>query len=317
MLKDFLEEVVVIVAGKPAEPIADLLNNKKHVNEFNIAKKLDLTINQTRNILYKISDFGLVSSIRKKDKKKGWYTYFWKIEVLKSLEFLKASVEKRLEQIENQINSRETRTFYVCERCGLEFNEENAMQHEFSCPECGEVLTLKDNSKLLRELRKNQDKLKEKLEEIDKEILNETEKLEKEKEKEREKERKEKKKIAKEKSAKRKAARKAIAKKTIKKKVVKKKFVKKKKPQKKSSGKKSIKKKSPKKSAKKKPMKKVLKKKPVKKKAVKKKFVKKKTKKKIIKKSAKGSRTKSLVSSSKNRERKKKFVKKTKKKSKK
>lgn len=208
MLKDFLEEVVVIVAGKPAEPIADLLNSSKHVNEFIIAKKLDLTINQTRNILYKISDFGLVSSIRKKDKKKGWYTYFWKIEILKSLEFLKAFVEKRMEQFNNQINSREMKTFYVCERCNLEFNEENAMHQEFVCPECGEVLALKDNTKLIKDLRRNYEKLNEKIETIDIEILKENEKLSKEKDKERKKEEKE---IAK-KKAEQKAVRSAAAK---------------------------------------------------------------------------------------------------------
>ena len=50
--------------------VSDIISNK-HVNEFIIAKKLDLTINQTRNVLYKLADEGLVSSIRKKDKKKG------------------------------------------------------------------------------------------------------------------------------------------------------------------------------------------------------------------------------------------------------
>ena len=88
MLKTFLKEVVAIVVGKQAEDIIDMLDRDKYINEFLIAKKLGITINQTRNILYKISDHGLISSIRKKDKRKGWYTYFWRIEILKSLEFL-------------------------------------------------------------------------------------------------------------------------------------------------------------------------------------------------------------------------------------
>lgn len=225
MLKEFLEEVVTIVAGKQAEPIADLLNTKKHVNEFIIAKKLDLTINQTRNILYKISDYGLVSSMRKKDKKKGWYTYFWKIEVLKTLEFLKVYVEKRMEQLNNQINSRETRTFYVCEKCNLEFNEENAMHQEFVCPECGEVLTLKDNSKLIKELKKNYDKLKEKLDSINADISVENEKLNKEREKEKKKlqvEAEKKKEEKKKAMAKAKAAKKPAVKKETKEKAAKK-----------------------------------------------------------------------------------------------
>jgi transcription factor E len=252
MLKIFLEEVVVLAAGKAAEPIADLLNSKKHVNEFIIAKKLDLTINQTRNILYKISDFGLVSSMRKKDKKKGWYTYFWKIEILKALEFLKVYVEKKMEQFNNQINSRETKTFYICERCNLEFNEENAMHQEFACPECGEVLSLKDNSKLVRELKKNYDKFKEKLNEINKEIDIENEKLNKEREKEIKKVKKEKD----DERALKRANRKILASKEVKEKPEKKKSVKKKTSKKGVSKKPAKKKTAIKKAAKKTPVKK-------------------------------------------------------------
>lgn len=179
MLKNFLNEVISIVVGKPGEPIVNLLEEEKYVNEFIIAKKLDLTINQTRNILYKISDQGLVSSIRKKDKKKGWYTYFWKIEVLKSLEFLRDLIVKNLTQLRNQIKSRETKRFYVCERCNIEFNEENAMLHDFTCNECGEVFTVKDNEKVLKEFKKNEEKLENKLKLVEEQIALEKAKLDK------------------------------------------------------------------------------------------------------------------------------------------
>ena len=184
MLKNFLNEVISIVVGKPAEDIVNLLEGEKYVNEFIIAKKLDLTINQTRNLLYKISDSGLVSSIRKKDKKKGWYTYFWKIEFLKSLEFLRELVSKNLTQLKNQIKSRETKRFYVCERCNIEFSEENAMFHDFTCNECGEIFSAKDNEKILKEFRKNEEKLENKMKMIDAEIAVEKAKLEKAKMKE-------------------------------------------------------------------------------------------------------------------------------------
>lgn len=179
MLKNFLKEVISIVVGKPAEDIVDLLDGDKYVNEFIIAKKLDLTINQARNILYKISDHGLVSSIRKKDKKKGWYTYFWKIEVLKSLEFLRDLVLKNINQLKNQIKSRETKRFYVCERCNVEYNEENAMLHDFTCNECGEIFTVKDNEKVLKDFKRNEEKYGNKLKLIENEINIEKEKLDK------------------------------------------------------------------------------------------------------------------------------------------
>ena len=225
MLKKFLKEIIIAVAGKQAEDIVCLLDGKKYVNEFLLAKKLDITINQMRNILYKLSDCGLVSSIRKKDKRKGWYTYFWKIEILKSLEFFKRILVKRIEQTNHQIKSRETKQFYICRRCNIEFNEENALLHNFTCNECGAIFTIKDNTKVLKEFKKNLDKLKKELVFVDEEIKKEKEKLEKKKIKELKKQKAEKKlKIPKKK------ARIAAKKKPAKEKPAKKKSAKKKTP---------------------------------------------------------------------------------------
>lgn len=190
MLKNLLKEVISFVAGKQAEDIVDLLDTQKYINEFVIAKKLNLTINQARNILYKISDFGLVSSIRKKDKRKGWYTYFWKIEILKSLEFLRESLLKKIENTEHQIKSRETKRFYVCPRCHIELSEENALINNFTCNECGSVLVLKDNGKLIRDLRKNKEKLERDLRTVEEEVSKEKGKDEKKRTKEMKKEEK-------------------------------------------------------------------------------------------------------------------------------
>jgi len=280
MQDKFLKEVLGIVAGKSAVDIVNFLDGNKYVNEFIIAKKLDITINQTRNILYKISDHGLVSSIRKKDKKKGWYTYFWKIEVLKSLNFLKNILEKNLNQLNNQIKSREAKRFYVCERCNIEFSEENALLHDFSCDECGALFTLKDNTKVLRDYRRMSERWKKQLKLVEEEIQKEEEKFEKKKLRISKKEKKEK---DKKKAIKRKATKKLVKKPTKKKtkKTIKKKVVKKKKQVKKLKKKKPVKK--VKKKSKKKIKKPAKEKKIIKKKIMKKKIHKKKISKKIRK----------------------------------
>ena len=256
MLKNLLKEVIIITAGKQSEDIADLLYTKKHVNEFTIAKKLELTINQTRNILYKISNFGLVSSVRKKDKKKGWYTYFWKFEIIKCLDFLRQLIIKERERLIEQIKDRKENIFYVCKRCNIEMGEEEALLMEFTCNECGDVFNIKDNSKLIKELEKNLFRIKERLKIVEIEIIKEEEILEKQKQKEF-------KRIQDEKDVKRALAslkRKKDAKKRLAEKgIVKKKVVKKKKPIKKKVVKK-------KKIVKKKTVKKIVKKKAVKKK---------------------------------------------------
>jgi transcription factor E len=181
MLKKFLTEVMISIVGKLGEELVELLDGKKYTNEFIIAKKLDLTINQTRNILYKISDHGLVSSIRKKDKKKGWYTYFWKIEILKSLTFLEKILSKKINEINYQIKSRTEKQFYTCKRCNIEITEEKALTHNFICNECGEVFGLKENSIVIRMLEKEKNKGERQLKLVDEEIQKEKEKLEKSK----------------------------------------------------------------------------------------------------------------------------------------
>lgn len=142
--KTLLKQVVGSIAGASSGGLVDLLYGKKNVNEFLIAKKLNLTINQTRNILYKLADEGLVSFIRKKDSKKGgWYTYFWTLNSGKSLIKFKETLTHEIDKLQQQLSLKRDGRFFVCENCALEFDEENALAHNYSCPECGEVLDRK------------------------------------------------------------------------------------------------------------------------------------------------------------------------------
>ena len=139
--------------------------------KFLIAKKMDLTINQTRNILYKLADEGLVGFIRKKDKKKGgWYTYFWTLRMKKSLIRYKEELVNKLENIKTQLNTRETERHYFCKNCELEYNEESAMHQEFTCAECGEVLEIRETEKITTHLRNEIRKLEEEILRVDQEI---------------------------------------------------------------------------------------------------------------------------------------------------
>ena len=143
---NLLKKVVENTAGIDAVKIVDLLFGKKDVNEFLIAKKLNLTINQTRNLLYRLSHLGIINSIRKKDKRKGWYIYFWTFNVLKSLEVLAEGINTEINSLKGQLQSKKQKRFYKCKFCGLEVNEETALVTDFICSECGEVYDLADNT---------------------------------------------------------------------------------------------------------------------------------------------------------------------------
>jgi len=149
LLHDLVEEM----AGENTGRIVEILFGKRDVNEFSIAKRMELTINQVRNILYKLSADGLVSFIRKKDKRKGWYIYYWTLKTEKCLVKLEGSLIKKIDGLNHVLGSRETKRFYVCPSCGIEVGEEKALEHGFSCEECAEIYELSDNSPAIRETK--------------------------------------------------------------------------------------------------------------------------------------------------------------------
>lgn len=166
-----LNTIVLSIAGSQADGLVEMLHDKKNMNEFLIAKKLKLTINQVRNILYKLADEGLVSFTRKKDTKKGgWYIYYWTLNLGKSLFRFKEKLEHEIENLKNQINTKKSATFFYCKSCGLELTQENALQHDYTCPECGEALDIKDTMAEVQALEKEIAKREEIFNEVSKEL---------------------------------------------------------------------------------------------------------------------------------------------------
>ena len=150
---ELLKELVRHVAGKNSDIIVDILKDKRDINEFKIAEKIKLTINQTRNILYKLFANEIVSFTRKKDKRKGWYIYFWTLNVPKAIQRFIIVKKKEINEMKHLIASYEHKHFYVCPGCSIEMNEESAMHHSFTCPECGKLLQLETHEKKIQELK--------------------------------------------------------------------------------------------------------------------------------------------------------------------
>lgn len=170
MRDTILYEVAEAIVGKSGQEIVELLKDKKDVNEFKIAEKLKMTINQARNILYKLYAQDIVSFIRKKDKVKGWYIYYWTLNILKSLELLLRIKQKELHEQQNLLKSRENKRFYHCKGCNMELTEETALNHDFLCPECGTLLEASDNRDKIAETAKRIKKIHQEIETIQPEI---------------------------------------------------------------------------------------------------------------------------------------------------
>ena len=288
---ELLDELVIALTGEDILPLIHILRNKNNVSEFKLAEKLNVTVNQTRNMLYRLNEHNLVTFMRKKDKKKGWYIYYWTLNQRSANNALKKLREKQLSDFKIRLEREQIGIFYVCPMGCMRLKMEVAMDYDFKCQECGALLRVQDNMKTIENIKNRIASLEEELEkdrQLREEMVAKRLKAFKAKEK-REAKKKEKEKIEKMKARriiaeeKRKAKKLEMAKnKVVKKKVVKKKKIAKKKvvKKKKVTKKKVVKKK---KVAKKKVVKKkkVAKKKVVKKKKVAKKKV---AKKKISKK---------------------------------
>lgn len=154
MEKNFLRYLFEKKGGKEAIQILEILKKKKDVNEFLISKKTNMTINQVRNILYKLAAEGLVSFTRKKDKRKGWFIYFWSLNEERCWEKIEEETKKEIEDIKKEIERRMNERVFYCEHCDIEVNEELALERDFICPECANPYSLRDPKVFIEKLNK-------------------------------------------------------------------------------------------------------------------------------------------------------------------
>jgi len=166
-VKKLVYEIGNSLMGEYGGKIVDILYEKKDINEFLIAKKIGLTINQIRNLLYKLASKNIVSTIRKRDKKKGWYIYYWTLHTDRALEELKELKIKKLKEIEGEIKSKTSTTFYSCSKNCMIMKEETALFYDFFCPDCGELTHPVSMENEIKKLNLAKEKITKEIEKID------------------------------------------------------------------------------------------------------------------------------------------------------
>lgn len=158
LTNSIIETVISDTAGPDVVPLVMKLKNKKNFSEFKLAEALDQEVNLTRNMLYRLLKHNLVSFIRRKDKKKGWYIYYWTFK-LKQVKFvIKKLKEERLERLKDRLDREKKENFYTCKHNCMRIPFDNAVEFRYKCPECGELLAIEDNTEKIKEI---ENKIKE------------------------------------------------------------------------------------------------------------------------------------------------------------
>ena len=148
-----VEDLMREMYGKEILPLVKLLKGKKNVNEFKIAEKLGMTINQVRNMFYKLQEKGLINSTRKKDKKKGWYVYYWTFNDKEARDLIVEHRQKKINDLRNNLAREEEIIYFICKNKHVRMRYDDALENDFRCPECGELLIEEDKEKILRKIR--------------------------------------------------------------------------------------------------------------------------------------------------------------------
>ena len=147
--KKIRDEVLTEIAGEDAIKIVDFIKDKKETSEFIVAEKTKIEIHKTRTILYKLFEANVASFIRRKDKIKGWYICYWDFTP-QNIKFAYLKLKKdRLEKLEVRLENEMGQQFFMCKNACARMNFEKAMDFEFKCPECGELMQQQDNSRTI------------------------------------------------------------------------------------------------------------------------------------------------------------------------
>lgn len=147
--RSMTENVVKELVSEEAIPIVLYLIGKTKVSEFIIANDLNLEIHKARNLLYKLLEHNILYFHRKKDKIKGWYICYWDFNE-KIIPFLTEKIRlAKLQKLQERLEKESSSTFYMCKNTCTRMDFEKAMEFNFKCPECGELMDEQNNSRTL------------------------------------------------------------------------------------------------------------------------------------------------------------------------
>ena len=140
--------IAAMIGGDEYLKVARSLLKSEDATDEEIASSTGLRINMVRKVLYDLFGKALITGIRVKDEKKGWFVYRWRSRRDEVENFIEGQKKKISERLQQRLDYENSSDFYHCgnEDCPR-VTFENALEVFFKCPSCGQVLNLKKNEK--------------------------------------------------------------------------------------------------------------------------------------------------------------------------
>ena len=121
----------------------------------NIASATGLRINIVRKVLYDTFGKALITGVRVKDEKKGWFVYRWRAKRDQIDNFIENQKKKILDRLRKRLQYEESTEFYHCSSQDCpRVTFEQSVEIFFKCPNCKGLLNRVDLKKLLAILKR-------------------------------------------------------------------------------------------------------------------------------------------------------------------
>jgi len=149
---DFAQTFLINNGGELAIQLTNKYYNSNGFSDEDAAKKLKIKVTEVRTALNRLHYKGIVEYIRKKNKNTGWYSYTWKFNTQKILEYLIKDKEEEINKLRLEINNMQDYCFFSCKKGCSEFVFEIASQYNFICPDCGKEMSSLDSSVRIKKI---------------------------------------------------------------------------------------------------------------------------------------------------------------------
>lgn len=138
---DKLYVFVEKMMGPDARRVFEVLYQEgEELSEYDIMEKTELRGSVVRRALNMLAEKGLVTYRRLRHPDKGRLIFYWKV----NYEGLPAVIEARkraaLERLKYLLEREEETQYYICPLDKTRYTFEEALEYEFTCPRCGEML---------------------------------------------------------------------------------------------------------------------------------------------------------------------------------
>jgi len=162
--EDTFVKVAGLIGGPDYVRVARALLTKENATDHQIASATGLKIKTVRKALYDLFGRSLITGVRVRDPKRGWFVYRWKAQRDQTDGFIQTQRRKVLNRLKQRLEYEDMHEFYHCGTSTCQTRTfEDAMENFFKCPTCSKPLNRMDNTELKSALKWKINQLEEEL----------------------------------------------------------------------------------------------------------------------------------------------------------